>query len=421
MEIGWIDYSEEARQRTLTVLAALHEKTAIDELGFGIIRDAFANFFFPTTSTLFTRAKYFFFVPYALCDMERENNSGNSSSQLRKRYDEREMKLACELIDANSEDTSGIIGSRSLGSDHSGHWVKRGPAAIYWAALRNLGFCRNPNLSLDEYFRAIAGREGTVRHLSAEQDTNASWNDDDSPSSSLWHIPRDSYLSWNEDRTMALQADEAKFLAQQLEIKFPNSLYSLMMRDERISSAAMSTFRPSKTNDAEEDVISVGERFSQFAEAVQTFVDEETGAKLRSAIAFSDFIYVCRTRYNAQLPTIAEEAEAEWASLESHAADYANNLDIDWLYLHMNIDQHSGSERLRSFLTEARDYMLKKDVTALDSCIKDRERSIKHDRAKIGRPGSVPGNWRGGRRLSYRYEVAASFAADVLCAGDEYV
>lgn len=60
MELGWIDYSEEARQRTLAVLAALQESTAIDELGIGIVRDAFADFFFPATSTLFTRAKYLF-------------------------------------------------------------------------------------------------------------------------------------------------------------------------------------------------------------------------------------------------------------------------------------------------------------------------------------------------------------------------
>ena len=30
MELGWIDYSKEARQRTLAVLAALQESTAID-------------------------------------------------------------------------------------------------------------------------------------------------------------------------------------------------------------------------------------------------------------------------------------------------------------------------------------------------------------------------------------------------------
>ena len=42
---------------------------AVDELGIGIIRDAFANYFFPGTSTIQTRAKYFLIVPYVLRDV----------------------------------------------------------------------------------------------------------------------------------------------------------------------------------------------------------------------------------------------------------------------------------------------------------------------------------------------------------------
>ena len=42
----------------------LSEQGAVDELGTGIVRDAFANYFFPGTSTIQTRAKYFLIVPY---------------------------------------------------------------------------------------------------------------------------------------------------------------------------------------------------------------------------------------------------------------------------------------------------------------------------------------------------------------------
>lgn len=44
----------------------LSEQGAVDELGIGIIRDAFANYFFPGTSTIQNRAKYFLIVPYVL-------------------------------------------------------------------------------------------------------------------------------------------------------------------------------------------------------------------------------------------------------------------------------------------------------------------------------------------------------------------
>ena len=51
MQLGWIDFSKEDRQKALDVINLLSEQGAVDELGIGIIRDAFANYFFPGTST----------------------------------------------------------------------------------------------------------------------------------------------------------------------------------------------------------------------------------------------------------------------------------------------------------------------------------------------------------------------------------
>ena len=66
MQLGWIDFSKEDRKKALDVINLLSEQGAVDELGIGIIRDAFANYFFPGTSTIQTRAKYFLIVPYVL-------------------------------------------------------------------------------------------------------------------------------------------------------------------------------------------------------------------------------------------------------------------------------------------------------------------------------------------------------------------
>ena len=66
MQLGWIDFSKEDRQKALDVINLLSEQGAVDELGIGIIRDAFANYFFPGTSPIQTRAKYFLIVPYVL-------------------------------------------------------------------------------------------------------------------------------------------------------------------------------------------------------------------------------------------------------------------------------------------------------------------------------------------------------------------
>lgn len=61
LQLGWVDFSKEQRNKVLSVINLLSEPEAVDELGIGIIRDGFANMFFPGTSTIQTRAKYFLF------------------------------------------------------------------------------------------------------------------------------------------------------------------------------------------------------------------------------------------------------------------------------------------------------------------------------------------------------------------------
>ncbi len=63
----WLDYSEHERRQMLDVIHLFDEKTTRDELGIGVVRDAFADMFFPGTSTIQTRARYFLF-PGALAE-----------------------------------------------------------------------------------------------------------------------------------------------------------------------------------------------------------------------------------------------------------------------------------------------------------------------------------------------------------------
>ena len=64
MPLGWIDFSKTERNKVLSVLDLLSEAGTLDELGIAPVRDGFANLFFPGTSTIQTRAKYFMIVPY---------------------------------------------------------------------------------------------------------------------------------------------------------------------------------------------------------------------------------------------------------------------------------------------------------------------------------------------------------------------
>ena len=45
MQLGWIDFSKEDRQKAFDVINLLSEQGAVDELGIGVIRDAFSQLF----------------------------------------------------------------------------------------------------------------------------------------------------------------------------------------------------------------------------------------------------------------------------------------------------------------------------------------------------------------------------------------
>lgn len=205
MPLGWIDFSKNERNKVLSVLDLLSEAGTLDELGISPIRDGFANLFFPGTSTIQTRAKYFLIVPYALKDMEY--SSETNPNRMLRAFDEVERMCGKRFLE-NGKDTEGIIGSRSLGQNR---WVKRTPADIYWAGLRNYGIFTGGNLSLAEYVRAICAlksQKTTLSRLGNRNDNAEEFDSDDKDAGELfkmqfWKLP--TYLSgWDKNLTIAL-------------------------------------------------------------------------------------------------------------------------------------------------------------------------------------------------------------------------
>lgn len=59
MKLGYIHNNREEQTRVMQVLKMTSESVALDELGIGRIRDAFADRMFPGISTLQKHMKYF--------------------------------------------------------------------------------------------------------------------------------------------------------------------------------------------------------------------------------------------------------------------------------------------------------------------------------------------------------------------------
>ncbi len=145
MPLGWIDFSKSERNKVMNVIHLLNidNQGAVDELGIGAVRDAFADYFFPGTSTVQTRAKYFMIVPYVLMEAGTGAYGADTNIILRRISDE-ERKCRDILI---RESADGVIGSLVPDS-----WVIRAPSNIYWNGIRKLGIFK-ADLSIREYVR----------------------------------------------------------------------------------------------------------------------------------------------------------------------------------------------------------------------------------------------------------------------------
>lgn len=123
--LTWLDYSENDRRIALEVIDLFGDKETRDELGLASVRDAFADLFFPGTSTIQTRAKYFLFIPWIYLELEKKKIPSSKIAEAARRE---EISLIEAL--ANSNDRKGIIGIDARGK------LKRLPSNIYWNGLR---------------------------------------------------------------------------------------------------------------------------------------------------------------------------------------------------------------------------------------------------------------------------------------------
>jgi len=123
--LSWLDYSEEERRKMLDVISLFQQKESRDELGVGTVRDSFADIFFPGTSTIQTRARYFLFVPWIYLDLERRKKDSETTARDARR---REYDLIEALLASGEDD--GVIGKLAR------RGLQRLPSNIYWSGLQ---------------------------------------------------------------------------------------------------------------------------------------------------------------------------------------------------------------------------------------------------------------------------------------------
>lgn len=143
--LTWLDHDAAERDRMNRVLALFQERSTVDELGLGGVRDSIADLLFPGTSTIQTRLRYFLFVPWIYRLLE---DRSTPSAHIARRARELELRLVQPLLANSDGDESGIFGRLAGGG------LKRLPSAVYWGGLGAWGIKVFPG-SQDQYHRNI--------------------------------------------------------------------------------------------------------------------------------------------------------------------------------------------------------------------------------------------------------------------------
>ena len=212
-QISWLDFSDSERRKMVEVISLFKQRDTRDEMGLAQIRDIFAEMFFPGTTTIQTRARYFLFVPWLYRYHEVRKTP---SAKIGERMRNRELQLMRALGDAG--ETEGVIGQRSGAS------LQRFPSSIYWNGLRTWGILRFPGAmyqyyrSLDRYYRSKSYLP-EIETSELVQETNAHWDPNLPP------IPKD----FPQKITFEIKYDEASYLRERLLLSCNKSLLTYLV------------------------------------------------------------------------------------------------------------------------------------------------------------------------------------------------
>ena len=402
----WLDYSDKERQKMLDILSALKEHETRDELGIGVVRDAFSDMFFPGTSTIQTRARYFLFVPWMYRGLEEKKVP---SSKIERRARDEEVRLIYALLD--SGDTNGVIGKDAKKN------LQRLPSGIYWQGLEAWGI-RLCHYSISDYHRSLDAfyRFGKDSLHTYEEEI------DGCERRRNWHpglppAPDD----FPSKASFSLTCEEACYLKERVLARWPNTMLAYLLDSDMPSESVPFPWDHPICPDLPESI----------------------REKIFHARNFSEAINGAALLYNLMLAEKAkasglQEYESMVSSFEGELVIWADQLqsrmnELDrWDYKgrFWEIVSHQGGARptgrtllfikewLQMALSPTRARKIAEDDSAR-KLIHERERQLKRNLARLDNPEALA-RWsrdssvRMAGQLRYRWRPAGTIISDIL-------
>lgn len=219
--IGWVFNSEKHRQDIETIISLTQDQGTLDELGLGPIRDGFANVFFPGTTTIMTRAKYFLIVPWVLEDIYNRNEEFGNLAQLLRTEEGKIIEFL-----KTTKDLDGLIGKEA------GIKLKRMPSSVYWTGVKRFGIIL-PDITMSQlstFFRKRARLETAVstKRLTKDDKLADLYENNQSVFFSVQDLPPYPGL---KKLSLLMTNSEAEFLRKRILLEEPNSLLAFLLTD----------------------------------------------------------------------------------------------------------------------------------------------------------------------------------------------
>ena len=378
---AWLDFSDRDRKRALDAVDLFREEDTRDELGLGVIRDAFADRFFPGTSTIQTSARYFLFVPWLFQLLKPADREPVRFAQ---RVRQLQDQLRRSLMKGG--ESVGVIGYRAGGN------VQRLPSSVYWQGLRRLGILRF-NGSEADYATELRPRREALRNDDGELVTDSG--------RSLWdqQLPQPP-AGWLDTADFKLSREEARYLTDRINFAAPNSLLAYLLH---VAAPPGDTNFPWEHMPSVDLLPPLGEELDH----AQNFSETMHGA----ALLYN--LMLAREKESKDLIEAYEEWLAEWWEELKQRSEELGRWNRSRLWALLAAWQARVTPPTYSFVETWLSAIIGKvrRIEAILSdpgflnLIREREKSLKRARARLGNPRALDlWNGRSGAgQLDYRW------------------
>lgn len=407
MQIGFINFSQEELARKNKVLQMVRDQTAIDELGLGRIRDAFANMMFPGMSTLQRRAKYFAVMPslFYQATKKKYDNVRDVRAQIVK-WEIRLTEMLVKGAEGDENKMKGITGRSMLNAAlrDPNKFVKYDPTYIYVTGLRTFGMVKSDN----DIYRLIFDRSKQLNQekpkYKASEEGEMSDSEDLNGLQQFFSVSGEKYdFDQGKELGLELTKTEAEFIKNHIITSFRScdSMLAYILRnnvDVLPEYDALNTIWQNMPEDFNDLWIQyqMGRRFSHLAYILQ--------------LRFNHIMAI----YNEQEDDAKQVQEEIEAIIAKHPLDFTSQAINEMLFfIHNRVTENT----VITFCQKAINTIEKKSWSELDELIIARERAVKPGRNKLRNP-KYKGEERGWpNMLSFRWnEIVYQVITEIRAA-----